>query len=242
MWWRSRDGLPPALQARRHELMYEVTDRRGEDEGALERTYWIVFHDYSQTAITVVYWGSVKAPTNYLPLTQEHRAPPPPLRQDQLEGFYSRFGAKIRDAASGVVGQVVGDGEPQTLLTYVYKKVPGTLRSAGVRTHGAAIYVNLANASVQQFDEIRPGDVVSFRNAKFQGHKGGLHQKYSVEVGKPDHCAVVLEWDGTKRKVKVVEQAKGRVRVESYRLGDLKSGEVKVYRVVGREYVGWKSE
>jgi len=113
-----------------------------------------------------------------------------------------------------------------------------------VRTHGALIYTNLANASVTQTNEIKSGDVVTFRNAKFQGHKGGLHQKYSVDVGKPDHCAIVLEWDGTKRKVKVVEQSKdkGRARSESYRLDDLKSGEVRVFRVVGRDYVGWDAD
>jgi len=52
-----------------------------------------------------------------------------------------------------------------------------------------------------------------------------------------------MDWDGTKKKVRVFEQGreKGKVKVEGFKMGDLKSGEVKVWRVVGREWVGWAS-
>jgi len=104
------------------------------------------------------------------------------------------------------------------------------------------IYVNIANATVQQLDEIRPGDIISFRNAKFQG-KHGL-TKYSEDVGKPDHAAIVVEWDGTKKKVRAYEQGREskKVKMESFRVGDLRSGEVKVWRVMGRNWVGWEGE
>ncbi|KAN0086475.1 hypothetical protein V8E54_000163 [Elaphomyces granulatus] len=68
----------------------------------------------------------------------------------------------------------------------------------------ALVYANLANASVQQHDEIRAGDIVSFRNARFQGHRGTMHQKYPVEVGKP--YGIVVDWDGTKKKIHSWEQ------------------------------------
>src|SRR5262249_51163854 len=127
------------------------------------------------------------------------------------------------------------------------KAIPNALAPAGTRSFGALAYSNLGNATIQQFDEIRPGDIITFRNAKFQGHKGGLHAKYSIEVGgktSGDHVAVVLGGDGTKKKVKVLEQGREnkKVKSESFKLGDLKSGEVKVWRVVGRGWVGWEGQ
>jgi len=56
---------------------------------------------------------------------------------------------------------------------------------------------------------------------------------------------VVFEWDGTKKKIRVWEQGnqeKGKrpkVRDESYRVADLKSGEVRVWRVMPRSFVNW---
>lgn len=69
-----------------------------------------------------------------------------------------------------------------------------------------------------------------------------MHAKYSAEVGKPDHVGVVVEWDGSKKKVRVWEQGReGRkVKVEGFRMGDLRSGEVRVWRVMGRGWVGWR--
>jgi len=76
-------------------------------------------------------------------------------------------------------------------------------------------------------DEIRPGDIISIRNAKFQGKHGPMHAKYSMEVGKPDHVAIVAEWDGVKKKVRAWEQGREskKVKQESFRLDDLRSGE-----------------
>ncbi|OAX77346.1 hypothetical protein ACJ72_08358, partial [Emergomyces africanus] len=92
-----------------------------------------------------------------------------------------------------------------------------------------------------QVDEIRAGDIVTFRNARFQGHRGTMHQKYSVDVGKPDHVGVVVDWDGTKKKIRAWEQGREskKVKMESFKLGDLKSGECRVWRVMPRSWVGW---
>jgi hypothetical protein len=103
------------------------------------------------------------------------------------------------------------------------------------------VYGNLANASTQQNDEIRPGDIITLRNTKFQGKHGPMHAKYSMEVGKPDHVGVVAEWDGTKKKVRAWEQGREskKVKLESFKLDDLRSGEVKIWRVMPRTWVGW---
>lgn len=71
-----------------------------------------------------------------------------------------------------------------------------------------------------------------------------MHQKYNIEVGRPDHVAVVVDWDGTKKKVRAWEQGREsrKVKMESFKLGDLRSGEVKVWRVVARAWVGWEGQ
>ena len=130
------------------------------------------------------------------------------------------------------------------LVRDLMSALPDALLPVGVRAYGALVYANLANASVRQFDEIRPGDIVTFRNTKFQGHRGAMHTKYSIEVGKPDHVGVVIDWDGTKKKVRAWEQGREskKVKAESFKFGDMKSGEVKVWRVMARSWVSWEGQ
>jgi hypothetical protein len=90
------------------------------------------------------------------------------------------------------------------LIQHLVSPLTDALLPVGTRAYGALVYANLANASVQQHDEIRAGDIVSFRNARFQGHRGTMHQKYPVEVGKP--YGIVVDWDGTKKKIHSWEQ------------------------------------
>jgi len=200
----------------------------------------VLFHDYSQTVISVKF--DQRNPADAV-LEQRHEPPPAqPLRQDQLEAVYSRFGEKIAQAAQTKQNVVVGDGSPEALVQELLRDLSDALLPVGTRGYGAVVYSNLANATVQQFDEIRPGDIVSFRNAKFQGkHSGMMHQKYAMDVGKPDHVGIVTEWDGTKKKVRALEQGRDgkKAKVESFRLGDLRSGEVRVWRVMGRDWIGW---
>lgn len=242
-WWTVAEGVPKSIANNKRDLIYEVEDSQTAKRGGrtlVVRDIYIVYHDYSQTVLTVRF--EQHDPVNTVNMEQEH-TPPPSLRQDQLEDIYRQYGKIVLDTAVKVSNQPPAG--PTEFVPVVISQVPGALKPIGVKSFGAPIYTNLANASVRQFDEIRPGDVVTFRNAKFQGHKGGLHQKYSSEAGKGDsiHVGVVFEWDGTKKKVKVLEQSQdqknNKIRQESYKLNDLKSGEVKAFRVVGRTYVGW---
>lgn len=194
--------------------------------------------DYSQTTITAQFDPK---DTSKVDFQQRHEPPPARLRQDQLEDAHSKFGARIAEAANTKLNGTVGDGTPFALIASLFTSLPAALPPVGTRAYGAMVYTNLANASVQQQDEIRAGDIISFRNAKLQGHKGPMKAKYSIEVGKPDHVAVVVDWDGTKKKVRAWEQGREskKVKIESFKLGDLRSGEVKVWRVMAREWVGW---
>lgn len=242
-WWKQANQVPPALQGRR-DIFYESqesTSTNGGTRAVVTREIFVLFQDYSQTTITVRYDPYDTADVE---LEQQHEPPPRPLRQDQMEEFYERFGRPISEAVASKKDSVVGDGTPQGLVFELLRPFKDALRPVGTRAYGALVYANMANASTQQNDVIRAGDVVTIRNAKFQGKHGAMHAKYSMEVGKPDHVGVVAEWDGTKKKLRAWEQGREgkKVKMESFKLDDLRSGEVKVWRVMPRSWVGWNSQ
>ncbi len=239
-WWAQLNVPPPFLQNRRDiisEIEETSTTRRGGKQ-VVTKTVYVLYMDYSQTIITAHFEPKDPASVN---LEQRHEPPPNRLRQDQLENAHTKFGLRIGEGANSKKETVVGDGTPQALVKDLISNFPDALPPVGVRAYGALVYANLANATVQQFDEIRSGDIITFRNAKFQGHKGPMKSKYSVDVGKPDHVGIVVDWDGTKKKVRAWEQGREskKVKIESFKLSDMRSGEVKVWRVMARNWVGW---
>jgi len=243
LWWTRPNTLPPVFQSRLKDLLFEMEESPALHSGrmVMNKHVYVLFHDYSQTIITARY--DRDDPSN-VALEQRHEPPPSQPRQDQLEDFQTQFGAKIFNRVKSREGAVIGDGDTSSLMKELFGLVPDALSPVGSRAFGCLVYANIANASVQQYDEIRAGDIITFRNTKFQGHKGGLHQKYSMEVGKPDHVAVVMDWDGTKKKIRAYEQGREsrKVKLESFKVGDLRSGEVKVWRVAARSWVGWDGQ
>ncbi|EME79451.1 uncharacterized protein MYCFIDRAFT_63930 [Pseudocercospora fijiensis CIRAD86] len=246
-WWAAAKALPPSLQSRNgvdilSESEESTTSKRG-GRSTVSKEIYILYLDYSQTIITARYDASNPADVQ---LEQQHRPPPPKLRQDQLEAYWNQFGRNISEAVNSLghskKDTTVGDGTPASLPADLIKANPAALLPIGNKAYGAVVYANLANASTQQFDEIRPGDIVTLRNARFEGTHGAMKHKYRDEYG-PLHVAVVEEWDGTRRAIRAWEQgrSKSKVRSEKFRLGDLRSGEVKVWRVVGRDWVEWET-
>lgn len=242
-WWAQPNNPPPVFQ-NRSDVVFEIEESTSSKRGGkttVSRSVYVLFQDYSQTIISARF--DARHPDD-VSLDQRHEAPPARLRQDQLEAAYETFGTKMATDAANKQNTVVGDGSPQGLVLELLRSLSRALPPVGTRAYGALVYANIANATVQQYDEIRPGDVVSFRNAKFQGKHGGLHQKYHMDAGKPDHVGVVVEWDGTKKKIRALEQGREskKCKAESFKLGDLRSGEVRVWRIMGRGWVGWEED
>ncbi|QSZ30239.1 hypothetical protein DSL72_004761 [Monilinia vaccinii-corymbosi] len=240
LWWTAKKSLPPVFLARK-DILTESEDTSSitdTNQPVVTRELNVLFHDYSQTIIAAQY--NPKDPSD-CQLEQKHEGPPARLRQDQLEDAHERFGKRVIEAVGVRQNTIVGDGTPQGLILELFKPLAGVLMPVGTRAYGAVVYSNMANASIQQFDEIRPGDIVTFRNTRFQGKHGSMHTKYTAEVGKPDHMGVVAEWDGTKKKLRAWEQGREskKVKLESFKLDDLRSGEVKIWRVMPRSWVGW---
>ncbi|RVD80320.1 uncharacterized protein DFL_008222 [Arthrobotrys flagrans] len=240
-WWTQEATPPPAFQNREKDLYYEIEDAITSKRGGrahVTRDVYVLFSDYSQTIVTARFDRDTPANVS---LEQRHEPPPQPLRQDKLEEAWNNFGKTILDGAKLLENKVVGDGNPSALPGELIKEASGALAPIGNKAYGVTVYQNLGNATIQQLDEIRGGDIITFRNAKFQGHKGGLHQKYNLDLSKTDHVGVVYDWDGTKKKIRIFEQGREskKVKLESFRIGDLRSGEVKIWRVVGRSWVNW---
>ncbi|KAH8167315.1 hypothetical protein CIB48_g939 [Xylaria polymorpha] len=239
LWWLSRQGVPPVFQGRK-DIYAESDESKSTEDGRqfVTKEISILFPDYSQTIITVRFDPKDASQTE---LDQRHEPPPRPLRQDELEEAYERFGRRLAHSVASKKDSVVGDGTPHALVHELLRPLKEALLPVGTRAYGALVYANMANAATQLNDEIRPGDIISIRNAKFQGKHGPMHAKYTMEVGKPDHVAIVAEWDGTKRKVRAWEQGREnrKVKQESFKLEDLRSGEVKIWRVMPRTWVGW---
>lgn len=234
-WWTQPKLLPPSLQNRKDVL----TNMQEAQAGTIvEKLVRVLYMDYSQTTITARFdAGNV----SNVEFDQQHDPPPPRQRPDQLENAHEQFGRNIAKAAESKQNSVVGSGSPFALVEELLRPYKQALPPVSTRAFGALVYVNLANASTQSYDEIRPGDIVSFRNAKFQGKTGPMHAKYATDVGKPDHVAIVVDWDGSKKKLRVWEQGREhkKVKQESFRIGDLRSGEVRVWRVMSKSWVGW---
>lgn len=242
LWWAQPNTPPPVFQNRK-DILFEVEESSSSKRGGkttVSKVVYILFIDYSQTVVTVQF--DSKNPVD-VTLEQRHEAPPLQLRQDQLEQAHIQLGTRISESVNTIQNSTVGDGTPFGLVQYLLNPLSDALLPVGTRAYGALVYSNLANASVSQNDEIRAGDIVSFRNARFQGHRGTMHQKYSAEVGKPDHVGIVVDWDGTKKKIRAWEQGREskKVKMESFKLNDMRSGECKVWRVMPRSWVGWES-
>ncbi|PYI22005.1 hypothetical protein BO99DRAFT_400364 [Aspergillus violaceofuscus CBS 115571] len=240
LWWTQPNTPPPVFQNRK-DVLLEFEESNSSKRGGkttVTKDVYILFIDYSQTVVSVNF--DARNPSDAA-LEQRHEAPPHQLRQDQLETAHNQIGTRIANAVNGIQNTTVADGTPHGLVQHLLSPLSDVLLPVGTRAYGALVYSNLANASVQQNDEIRAGDVVTFRNARFQGHRGTMHQKYSSEVGKPDHVGIVVDWDGTKKKIRAWEQGREskKVKMESFKLNDLRSGECKVWRVMPRSYVGW---
>lgn len=251
-WWTASQPLPPSLQARNGvDILTECEESTTSKRGGItyiSKDIYVLYIDYSQTIITARYDSREPADVS---LEQRHLPPPQKLRQDQLESFWQTFGKKISDTANQLGNSkkdtVVGDGSPTGFVAELIRAQQKALQPVGSRAYGALVYANLANASTMQFDEIRPGDIITLRNARFEGTHGAMKHKYKQDYGL-QHVAIVEEWDGTRRAIRGWEQGregsgskKGGVRSEKFRLSDLKSGEVRVWRVVSRAFVDWET-
>ncbi|KAH0826157.1 hypothetical protein J3R83DRAFT_5576 [Lanmaoa asiatica] len=165
---------------------------------------------------------------------------------------------------------LVGDGSYAGFVRAVLAQVPGVVvhpAGSGDDDWGYVVYAQTGNAVQRRVSEILPGDVIAFWDAKLKGHKGLHAYTQTAGAGGGPLVGIVSEFDAKKSKVRVWQanqhvgqqvslsvfrrlarvkngvltpRATQTVENVSYRLEDLKSGQVKVSTtVVVRGKVRW---
>ncbi|KAH9168717.1 hypothetical protein EDB89DRAFT_1562439 [Lactarius sanguifluus] len=164
---------------------------------------------------------------------------PARMSVDELRAVWGRVGVHVAEAAGALLERskhkLVGNGSYEGFVAEALAEVPNALASYGPGEYGFLVYAQTAAQVHTRLADIMPGDVVVLDGARFKGHKG-LHT-YSMSAGESAPCmGVVSEFDPKKLKLRALQanQRVGQATVESvsYRLEDLKSGTIKVYRVL----------
>ncbi|KAI0927093.1 hypothetical protein AcW1_007558 [Taiwanofungus camphoratus] len=162
------------------------------------------------------------------------------LSADDLMAIWGRVGVQIHETASVLFEKsrksLVGDGSYLGFVTAVLSQVPNAAQPAPpFETFGYLTYAQTGSAVQKRASDVMPGDVIVLQDAKFKGHKGLQIYHQTVGVGEP-LFAIVSDYEMKKAKVKVFQanQHVGQQTVESasYRLEDLKSGSIKIFRVL----------
>ncbi|OCH87966.1 hypothetical protein OBBRIDRAFT_118190 [Obba rivulosa] len=183
-----------------------------------------------------------KQPSAPQPPTKQPSAPQPevPRSSEDLMSQWGRIGVQIHEAAAVLFEKskktLVGDGSYLGFVTTVLRQVPNAKQPADpFESFGYLIYGQTASEVWRRSSDLMPGDVIVLQDAKFKGHKGLHAYNQLVGVGEP-LVGIVGDYEVKKMKAKVFQanQHVGQQSVESisYRLDDLKSGTVKVFRVL----------
>ncbi|PPR07757.1 hypothetical protein CVT24_003707 [Panaeolus cyanescens] len=165
----------------------------------------------------------------------------PQLSPDELIVIWGRVGVQVCEVATTLFEKskrsLIGDGSYAGFVHAALSGVPNVAPAAlEGQNYGYLIYQQNGASVQKRISDIMPGDILEIHDGKFKGHKG--LQTYHREVGGGDEVfvGVVGEFEAKKMKMKVLQanQHVGQQTVESvsYKLEDLKSGVVKVYRVL----------
>jgi len=161
------------------------------------------------------------------------------MSADDLIAVWGRVGVQICEVATTLFEKskksLIGDGSYYGFLRAVFAQVSNAMMPSGTSEFGYLVYAQTGSAVNRRASDIMPGDVVALYDAKLKGHKG--LQSYNQHVGTNEPLVgIVSDFEIKKSKVKVfhANQHVGQQTVESvsYRLEDLKSGSVKVFRVL----------
>lgn len=226
LWWTT-GSLPPQLSAAESLFEVETTDIKKRNGDVVRYViYYILDVHLACTTLELAYHALEPERILFYHESKEKTR----LDPEQLMNEYAAFGAHSYNAALKLLGQNVGS----TFIERVFAGIPGNvLPPVADKTFGAVVYRN-NNGDSKFYEEIRPGDILVLVKATFESSSG--IQKAGFD--KP-HVAVVTSFEADKDKIKVLEEAGGVVHQARYRLNKMKTGKLRVFRVVGRSFVGW---
>lgn len=162
-----------------------------------------------------------------------------------------RYSESIASWSESQMGRKVGNGECWTLANEALKAIAEECKSRNqepcmasqMLIHGHILYTYIPLESRKPVPAggileagVARGDIIQILKARFELRNGGWQT-----AGEPDHTAVVtgIDRDGT---VQVVQQNVGGKKIVmrgSYDMAEMVSGEVRIFRAVG---VNWLRE
>ncbi|KAK6201444.1 uncharacterized protein RJT21DRAFT_120507 [Scheffersomyces amazonensis] len=237
-WWLTNQ-LPDSLTSRiGNDLIFEIDQNRITKRGGREieyKDYYILFYDLSQIVIELEY--EIKDPRSTFKLVNLSTKSIPIVRKDLLDNYHRSFSNSIINYAGQLIGNKVNDNIARLSLETISSSI---VKPIGSKSFGVTVYKNINNSNIIKIDEIKPGDILWIKNGKFSSHKGiGIGSKSIILP--EEYISVIYEFDASKKdKLKVIENdASGHVKKESYKLSEFKSGRIRIFRPVARDYVGW---
>ncbi|OBZ69031.1 hypothetical protein A0H81_11239 [Grifola frondosa] len=180
----------------------------------------------------------------HIPSGPPNTSHPPPaelhLSADDLMAQWGRVGIQVHEAATALFEKskksVVGDGTYVGFVTTAIAQIPNAAKPGPPFDSFGYLFYAQTGASVQKrASDIMPGDIILLHEAKFKGHKGLQSYHQNIGIGEP-LVAIIADFETKKSKVKVFQanQHVGQQSVESasYRLDDMKSGTIQIFRVL----------
>lgn len=236
LWWLHKTA-PSRLFSSKSNYLMEVDDhliKKRLSQNIMVRDFYFLFEDYSQLHLSLTY--DIDNPQETVQSIQRFVA----LKNNPelLSRFSEKYGSYIIQRASEMI-QSQNPDFIDSVLSHLSKEIIMPIES---RTYGVALLSYKAGQALnlEALRSIRAGDILVIRKGKFETHRK-IGPKEVVKVGMEalPHTAVVTEYDHSKNKLRVIEQKDGKITQAGYRLEHMKAGKLKIFRVIGRDYVGW---
>ncbi|SCU97188.1 LAMI_0F09164g1_1 [Lachancea mirantina] len=233
-WWLEKNIPQGLIHNSRFKYIWEVDDckiKKRLDQIWIARDFYVLFEDYSQLHLNLFFESKDPKGT----VTSREEFVRSPGNSDAIVSNASEIGLKVFQEALSKVNS----SSDNFLTTMLSANAKSAIPPIAQRTFGIPI---LSYAAGETLDEksaalVRPGDILVIKGGKFQSHTK-LMPKSTSELGSLFTC-VVAEFDFAKRKIRVIEEHNGKVRQGAYRPDSMKSGKLKIFRIVPRGYVGW---
>lgn len=225
LWWTTQ-SLPPQLKQTENYFEVDATEIMKRNGGTVKYLIYYIL-DVHLACITLELAYNTSEPERLLFFHETKEK----LKHDSSELIeqYTKYGplaynTAVRNLNKSVTGE---------FIDFIFSNLPqSVLRPIANKTFGAVVYRN-NNGEAKVLDDIRPGDVLVQVNAEYDSNS-------VPKVGfKAPHVSLVTSFDTEKNKIKVIEQTNGTIQQGRYKLNKLKSGKLRVFRIVDRSFVGW---
>ncbi|CAL9733583.1 myosin tail region-interacting protein MTI1 [Monosporozyma servazzii] len=230
-WWISSEPtVPTEIQGTKLKYIVEredtkVNKRNGEEW--LFRTLYILFENYTQAIVSVVF--DIESPVTTASIVSQKFIP-----FEVTEPLPVSINKHILNSAQAFLNGNVDESDfVSNLVASLDKDVVLPIAN---RTFGVPIVNYKAGESLeeQDFTSVIAGDIIVVKKGKLERH-GRI-----VEIGNEDvYVAVVTAYEADKAKLRVIENRSGAVIATSYKLNTMQSGKLKIFRVIPRQFIHW---